>query len=1506
MRRNRIDYRLRWDMSKYPYAPVKTTAEDADNGIDNPVRAGAKHLEELLGWAARTPAPVRTATQVYDWLDPSDDDYVVSLSQLEKVLLHHPAYVALESKDKFSPKGFIPLKTLLESACGYLLTWCSHADPKEPVPDTLGERICRLVSNPYQLESDDLWGLLEQVGLIEKLGDGIISVAYLRTFLSFCRHWRLHPEVVFSWDGFQVRAQCRISKPIHVYRVHGDYWLSQFEDNEKILIEKRLIDGYRLEDLGRSLGVTRERARQIINKLIARLVHPTFWNVFGYVWGQNLLGLPSMRLVHPDEIAKKMEDYFERRIASRSLCEILRKIAKVEPIQVYDSDWLWINWGKDLGELPGLEHWENEYDINEEDYISSVGKKCAGGLRKAEGDILFRCAKESHRSPKRLRPCTIRTLNVLKRPAHFKVIAEKAQELFPDFPNGLSVGRIDPVLQRLAQEGKHVIKVESAVYALHEYRNEEILHPPPPPSPPPPIGPWRDNSFNYDAILAKIENGGDPYKNLFDGLNPKEPDAVREAILRVIQAVEALPIPRSLCELHLDREGYQWLISWAEHVDTSALRSLLDDYDQYFEWGKGNAAPVALGTGLLLLLFVAEVGRREAVSSMLWPFVRERLNEDARKVVFQGEQSINQRFKDMMESTCRKFNLRHVLGQEGMHSYYVTLTLQYGFALSHVEQLPLMLTERKSLRAFDLLLGPLKSASFHRLFQTLRDFRFNRISRDQATKILDVNPWVLPEKTKDVLDAAKSAEGINEPDIEEDVLPLFVVSEDPAGINEPDIEEDEPQILPIEKRRLQWDGVGEPFFVCPLQQLDLINLIEERYDLFVGEQHLDSLFRDANGSYRGQETVHIPLENPRQVIHLRDREGRTRYTQELQLWDEEDDLSISVFQFPSGRKINAWESHMNTQSQYGLLTLADLEIEPPVEPWRLVGAGKWRLILLQKGWSSDLKITIGGEVFWSPLSKSEPVPSPSGWEQKIQIKTVPSTALEFGDKFDLIIKNVPPDIKISHAIFCKRSVAVTTMPREAQKASGEHRDMAPVPGRGYERRIESIELTPEVAFAVWRGSKIELHLDRNGEKKRVRLPTDLDFKGSVIERKPLWDPVFLGRDMTVGELESHRVQVFVPKHWRGTNFDDLALMEGSRFLRRLWKRPRTLDGLVGLGAPLKVQKPYNCLPEEKVLTLVAEIINRGIIDRVLMDEALVEIFLHRDVEPGPDHFLIGVSPNGLVSQFEIGAYDGRQWRVDVNGPLVACGLAYRGECVGSWWKNDIDTLNTLTTAHVQDMAAMMRWLHLPLLKPTWKAKVIRFIETNLVRVLSVWMQDRVLFGGLRFNETSETWFANVGELFSEIYVDPEHASTLVDFMARDLPTDLGGILHRLGKINPIFMGRVLWALLALGYRNFEASEWRDHLQSAKRRFLFLPSQTSEQDIMAEEKRRRDEAAQSMKIHPAFIDSIAQNGVKLARDGQERHLSAMDRENLEIALNVQPFNRYLCVNIFNDVIFNLRG
>ena len=394
------------------------------------------------------------------------------MSQLEEALLHHPAYVVLEHKDRCSPKGFISRKMLIESACAHLLTWCSRAEPREIITKTLGERICRLIASPYQLKPNELWTLLEQVGVIEKSGEENISTADIRTFLSFCQTWALQAEVVLFWEGFQVRAQSHISKLGHMDGTHEDYWLSQFDDDEKTLIERRIVNGETLDDLGLSFGVTKERVRQRVNKQVDRLRHPAFWRSFGYVLGQTLLALPSMRLVHSDSIAKGMEDYFGRRVTSRGLYRILRTIAMVEPIQVYESDWLWVNWEEDFVVLPGLESWDDEYEINKEEISLCCAKVCWKTQQSRRRYCISMCRRNS---PIPQTPETLCHSNAgfLKRPAHVKDIVAKANELYPEFPEGLSTTRVNPVLQNLEGTGK-IKKVAPAVYSLPEYAEEKI------------------------------------------------------------------------------------------------------------------------------------------------------------------------------------------------------------------------------------------------------------------------------------------------------------------------------------------------------------------------------------------------------------------------------------------------------------------------------------------------------------------------------------------------------------------------------------------------------------------------------------------------------------------------------------------------------------------------------------------------------------------------------------------------------------------------------------------------------------------------------------------------------------------------------------------------------------------------------------------------------------------------------------------------------------------------
>jgi len=102
---------------------------------------------------------------------------------------------------------------------------------------------------------------------------------------------------------------------------------------------------------------------------------------------------------------------------------------------------------------------------------------------------------------------------------------------------------------------------------------------------------------------------------LFTGIDPIDGDAT---ILRAIEAVTTqlnqLPMPRSLCEMGMDEEDYQWLCNWANNLTRLTVQWWL-----YPLWAAGSIVSPSSdisrfeGGGCLFLLLSAEVARREAI-----------------------------------------------------------------------------------------------------------------------------------------------------------------------------------------------------------------------------------------------------------------------------------------------------------------------------------------------------------------------------------------------------------------------------------------------------------------------------------------------------------------------------------------------------------------------------------------------------------------------------------------------------------------------------------------------------------------------------------------------------------------------------------------------------------------------------------------------------------------------------------------------------------------------------
>ena len=404
---------------------------------------------------------------------------------------------------------------------------------------------------------------------------------------------------------------------------------------------------------------------------------------------------------------------------------------------------------------------------------------------------------------------------------------------------------------------------------------------------------------------------------IFHGVGSSQaPDAVlSQAVGLVAGKVTSTIAPRSLCEVQTDEDDYQWLCSWAWQ---------LTDY-QLQRWFSGvNSRRAALqsgslvlsyaeAAGCLLLLLAAETGRREASEGNLWAAVRRRFPEAAGRVVFAQGQP-RREFKDALEAAARKLGLRHVFGIEGTQNYYVTVYLQFGFTKNGMGRLPYWLSGQPVSEAISYLLASegkgerQSSPSFARLWDTLREYRRNNIRETNTRRVLENNPWVIPDWTDELVEQAKSH-------------PDLGTAESGSQSGEPI----PPQFL--SEPKLRWVWPEAPIFTSMVINLADFDLTAERYHLKVEADTLAMLFRTDIGGYSSRpELVELPHALPEFVVGMVDDNGAKQSGQLMQLWSPEED--VELFDLGTGDRLNAYSAQRSPNKDYGLLVSFDLTVEP--------------------------------------------------------------------------------------------------------------------------------------------------------------------------------------------------------------------------------------------------------------------------------------------------------------------------------------------------------------------------------------------------------------------------------------------------------------------------------------------------------------------------------------------------------------------------------------------------
>ena len=112
---------------------------------------------------------------------------------------------------------------------------------------------------------------------------------------------------------------------------------------------------------------------------------------------------------------------------------------------------------------------------------------------------------------------------------------------------------------------------------------------------------------------------------VFQGLEPSAtPECLVDSVRAVTSHLDRLSAPRSLCEIGLDGDDYEWLCRWARRQNPSRVRRSLEGLHSILIALTVNRDNLtyAEAMGCMFLLLASEVGRREATEGSLWPSVR--------------------------------------------------------------------------------------------------------------------------------------------------------------------------------------------------------------------------------------------------------------------------------------------------------------------------------------------------------------------------------------------------------------------------------------------------------------------------------------------------------------------------------------------------------------------------------------------------------------------------------------------------------------------------------------------------------------------------------------------------------------------------------------------------------------------------------------------------------------------------------------------------------------------
>ena len=744
--------------------------------------------------------------------------------------------------------------------------------------------------------------------------------------------------------------------------------------------------------------------------------------------------------------------------------------------------------------------------------------------------------------------------------------------------------------------------------------------------------------------------------------------------------------PMSLCELRFTINGKETQ-EYYEILGERLLKKL-------------QVADLHLGgwaVGVVLLLLIAERARRHAKGHALWEHIAEWIPHHLRSELF-CETVPTPLLKELIVKAVKHVNLRNAFGDPSIRQpYYVTVHLQFGMTRDAVENrlAGWMAGEAPPIAVRRLLSGPEASDSFRNLWQEMMHFRRGYISESQLQTVLERSRWVLPEWHGLITEVLRQPAPSGHTIVATDVA----------------TEGDRGRAEFLRSPVAMWDFREGPYFVC--EWAGLRNAEDDgefaHLDVRLGETLLGRVVRGDDGTLRLHEgTIRLSADHSPQVISLVEPDGHVVGVQTLDLFPSHPD--VVVYEVRDNARLIPVQGKMSTRRPYVLWTFGDLRVLPEPTVWFRGGMEHvpWMASYIDREWdTSHLRVvTSNGEVVWSPTLASQVNAREDALADRVDVVVGGRRRVSIGERVVLTVHGVPADTRLISAQVNGRSVGVDEQGRIA---------------------------TQILPVDAWRGLYVELRIAQGERVIRLHRRCHVSIEGGVYQDTDGMHACGSRQILTVRQCRSRPFRLFCP------DVKSPVVLEGTRFVRRVGKRPHTLPEVLATGAPLTVRPDQLNAPME-LFRIADGVVDQGIVDGVEATASGWELTLAMALEPAVDHAVLCWPCRGERRPTVIGSRDirvssgGTRWSVSCPGcggrsqSVVA--IRFREEWLGGAidgdWREWFEGLAT-PPGTPSEVAAWVRWFRLPVLLPDPKGlPVFAFFAHRFpAEVLGAWLRPAV-------------------------------------------------------------------------------------------------------------------------------------------------------------------------------------